>query len=128
MPFSMKIARANRWVVNPVARRFAGRLPPFAIVAHTGRVSGAPYRTPIMAFRTGGGFLIALTYGPETEWVRNIFASGGCALIYGGEEIALAEPALGTIAAYWHAFPGPVRFVLRVMRVTDCLTLRRQSG
>jgi len=27
-----------------------------------------------------GGFLIALTYGWESEWVRNLVAAGGCQL------------------------------------------------
>ncbi len=125
MPFPMTIARSNRWAVNPTARRFAGRWPPFAIVAHAGRVSGKSYRTPIMAFRTKNGFLIALTYGPQTEWVRNVFAQGGCELVYNSAHIPLIEPALGIIDANAEALPAPVRLALRLMRVTDCLTLRR---
>jgi len=124
MPFPMTIARSNRWVINPIARRFAGRLPPFAIVAHVGRVSGQGYRTPIMAFRTKHRFLIALTYGPATEWVRNVFAQGGCDLIYDSAQIPLIEPALETTAANSEALPAPVRLALRLMRVNDCLTLR----
>ena len=127
MPFPMSIARSNRWVVNPIARRFAGRRPPFAIIEHIGRVSGKSYRTPIMAFRTTDGFLIALTYGPRTEWVRNIFASGGCSLVYRRERIALTEPALGNVAATYGALPTPVRFALGMMRVNDCLALRQIS-
>ena len=127
MPASMKIARSNQWLVNPIARRFAGRLRPFAIVAHVGRISGQSYRTPIMAFETADGFLIALTYGPKTEWVRNVFAAGHCVLISGGTEIKVSQPTLGTIAANRAVLPRPVRVALRVMRVNDCLTLRRRN-
>ena len=43
-------ARFNRRVANPVVRLVAGRLPPLAVVTHTGRRSGRSYRTPVMAF------------------------------------------------------------------------------
>ena len=40
--------------------------------------SGRTYRTPINVFRSDGNrFVIALTYGPQTEWVQNILACGG---------------------------------------------------
>ena len=31
-------------------------------------------------FRVPDGFLIALTYGRESEWVKNVLAAGGCQL------------------------------------------------
>ncbi len=31
-------------------------------------------------FRAPEGFLIALTYGPNSEWVRNVVATAGCQL------------------------------------------------
>jgi hypothetical protein len=46
MPISKRVARFNLHVTNRVTRRFAGRMPGFAIVTHVGRRSGRVYRTP----------------------------------------------------------------------------------
>ena len=56
-------------------------LPPLGLVVHRGRKSGRRYETPVMVFRDGHRFLIALTYGGEpTEWVKNVVTAGGCEL------------------------------------------------
>jgi deazaflavin-dependent oxidoreductase (nitroreductase family) len=120
----MAITRFNRRVVNPVARRFAGRIPPFATIEHTGRRSGTAYRTPIMAFRSADGFAIALTYGPATDWVRNVQAAGGCTLEYGRREYRLVEPRLAHKEDVRSLLPGAVRVILGLMRVNDVLVLR----
>ena len=74
------VAAFNLAVTNRITSRFAGRLPGFGIVTHVGRKSGKVYRTPVNVFRAPEGFLIALTYGRESEWVRNVLAAGGCEL------------------------------------------------
>jgi len=57
---------------RPIAR--------LGILTHVGRKSGKLYRTLVNVFRATEGFLIALTYGRESEWVRNVLAAGGCEL------------------------------------------------
>src|SRR5260370_30947457 len=74
------VAYFHRATTNRIASRFAARLPGFAIVANVGRESGSLYRTPVNVFREPDGFLIALTYGRDSEWVRNVLAAGGCQL------------------------------------------------
>jgi deazaflavin-dependent oxidoreductase (nitroreductase family) len=128
MPLPTVVARFSRDVINPITRHFAGRVPPFAIVEHRGRKSGARYRTPMMAFPREGGFVLALTYGPETDWVRNVQAAGGCTLEYGRRRIDLTDPELRRGAAGSAALPAPVRFILRLLRVDDFLWLRRAQG
>lgn len=125
MPLPQRLARFNRRVTNPIANRFAGRVPPLAIVAHTGRRSGRTYWTPVMAFRdrSGGGFVIALTYGPETDWVRNVLAAGGCDLVRGGKTLILDRPRMVETEAPPDDLPGPVRWVLRALTVTAYLRL-----
>src|ERR1700691_6442889 len=71
------VAAFNLAVTNRITSRFADRLPGFGILTHVGRKSGRVYRTPVNVFRASEGFLIALTYGRESEWVRNVIASGG---------------------------------------------------
>src|SRR6266487_5799983 len=74
------VAAFNLAVTNRITSQFAARLPGFGILTHVGRKSGKLYRTPVNVFRAPEGFLIALTYGRESEWVRNVFAAGGCQL------------------------------------------------
>src|SRR5882757_392136 len=73
-----QLAARHRLVTNRIARPFAARLPGFGIVTNVGRKSGKVYRTPVNVFRRDGGFRIALTYGRDSGWVRNVLAAGAC--------------------------------------------------
>jgi deazaflavin-dependent oxidoreductase (nitroreductase family) len=125
MPLPQFLPAVNRRVVNPVSRRFAGRLPPFAIVVHMGRTSGKEYHTPILAFRSPTGFAIALTYGPKTDWVRNVLAAGTCTLEYRRVAAPLANPRLVHTAEVRQLLPAPIRLALRLLHVDDFLLLDR---
>jgi deazaflavin-dependent oxidoreductase (nitroreductase family) len=124
MPIPPSIARFNRSVTNRVTRLFAGRAPGFAIVVHKGRKSGKEFRTPLNAFSTRDGFAIALTYDPNTDWVKNVLAAGGCSLEYRGHDFQLEDPRLSTLTATIGDFPGLVRFVLRLINVDQVLLLK----
>src|SRR5947209_1601476 len=78
MPLSRAVARFNRRATNRVLGRVAGWMPGFGIVTHIGRRSAKTYQTPINLFRDGDVYRIALTYGAESDWVRNVLAAGGC--------------------------------------------------
>lgn len=124
MPLSPRIARFNRRVTNPIARLAAGRVPPLAIVVHMGRRSGRTYRTPVMAFRgRGGGYLIALTYGPDTDWVRNVVTAQGCDLVRRGKTLRLTDPRLTEMLDPPDDLAPPVRGILRRLQVTMYLQL-----
>ena len=127
MPLPQALAKSNRWLANPVIRRFAGNIPPLAIVEHTGRRSGQRYRTPIMAFPSGDGFVVALTYGKDVDWLHNVQSQGGCTMVYRGQRVALTEPRIVGSDAVSDSLPGVVKFVLRRINVSDYLTLRRAS-
>jgi len=125
MTFPMTLARFNRRVTNRVARRFAGHIPPLANLEHDGRRSGKLHRTPVVVFRDGDdGFVVALTYGPGTDWVRNVLAAGGCIIESGSRHIALTAPHL-TSGIPGPPIPAPIRLVLRLLHVTDYLQLPR---
>src|SRR5438128_2213302 len=69
----------------PLLHRFASySRGPFAVIRHVGRRSGKPYETTIMIWPMGDGFVIALTYGPEVDWYRNLRASGHGTLLWRG--------------------------------------------
>jgi deazaflavin-dependent oxidoreductase (nitroreductase family) len=100
----------------------AGHLPWFAIVTHVGRTSGRAYRTPVNAFRADGGYIIALTYGPESDWVKNVLAAGSCALLTRGRWVRLSDPRIETDPSTRWA-PLPVRFALRLVGAPQYMRL-----
>ena len=125
MPLSRRVARFNRVATNRITGLFAGRLPGFGILIHRGRRSGKEYRTPICIFRTGDGYRIALTYGPDTDWTRNVRAANGCTVIVRGRTVALRSPQLFTDPRNSWA-PRPVRLILGRVGVTQSLLLFEQ--
>jgi deazaflavin-dependent oxidoreductase (nitroreductase family) len=118
------LARANRHGLNKVTGRFADRLPGFGVVTHTGRKSGRRYRTPVNLFRTAHGYQVALTYGPDSDWVRNVLAAGGCEITTRGRTEQLTDPELRHDPSR-AGMPTPVRTVLGVVGAEDFLHLRR---
>ena len=77
MKFSRRAARFNKRVTNRIQGLYAWLVPPWAVVLHRGRRSGRHYRTPLFAFRREQMLVIALLYGEESEWLRNLRAGGG---------------------------------------------------
>lgn len=57
------IAVFNKYATNRVQRIWAGLAPPWALVHHTGRVSGRRFATPVLGFCTPEGFVVAIYYG-----------------------------------------------------------------
>jgi deazaflavin-dependent oxidoreductase (nitroreductase family) len=129
MPAPRSVARFNRLVTNRLTGPLAPTLPGFGVVLHTGRRSGKGYRTPVNVFARRGGFAIALTYGPDAEWVRNVLASGTCMLQTRGRTFTLTQPRL-VHDPQQRAVPALVRIVLRLLDVADFLELdlARRSG
>jgi deazaflavin-dependent oxidoreductase (nitroreductase family) len=77
MKLSRGAARFNRLVTNRIQGLYAWLLPPWAVILHRGRRSGRHYRTPLFAFRRDRTLVIALLYGQESDWLRNLRAGGG---------------------------------------------------
>lgn len=123
MPMPRAVARFNRYP-NRLARRLAPYVPPFLLLTHTGRASGRQYRTPVFGFRTAEGFVIALTYGRESDWVRNVLAADGCEAIYRRHAYALTEPRLVRGDPARQPLPAIVRRVLPLLNVNDVMLVR----
>lgn len=122
MPLPRSVARLNRSVTNRILGPLAPYLPAFGVVIHRGRTSGRLYRTPVNVFRRPDGFVIALTYGATSDWVRNVLAHGGCLLETRGRIYELTSPRL-IHDPTWHYVPGMLRLVGRLGHVTDFLEL-----
>jgi deazaflavin-dependent oxidoreductase (nitroreductase family) len=122
MPLPKSLARFNLSVTNPILGHAAKRLPGFAIVLHMGRRSGREYRTPVNLFRAGDSFVIALTYGADTQWVRNVLAAGGCRVLTRGRELPLTAPRIVRDPRRGPV-PAPVRPLLGAIGVDDFMLL-----
>jgi deazaflavin-dependent oxidoreductase (nitroreductase family) len=124
MPLPKGLARFNRVVTNRVVGPFAARLPGFAIVTHVGRRSGREYSNPVNLYHSGDRYVIALTYGADSQWVRNVLAAGEARVLTRGRRIHLVEPEVVHDPSRSHV-PAPVRPMLRATNVTDFMLLRR---
>jgi deazaflavin-dependent oxidoreductase (nitroreductase family) len=114
------LADFNRRFTNRITGPFATRLPGFGVVTHVGRKSGRRYRTPVNVFVVPDGYLLALTYGKDSDWVRNVLAAGGCDLETRGHVRHLTGPEVihdpDRVMVPW-----PVRQILHLLGVEDFL-------
>lgn len=124
MPAPRWVAVANKFGLNQLTRFVAPWAPGWAVVIHRGRKSGRTFRTPLWAFRRPHGYVIALTYGAQADWVRNVLAAGGCELETRGHRYRLTAPEVYHDAAATD-MPAFIRFMLRrVIKAPEFLRLQ----
>lgn len=116
------LTRVNLVLTNRLIGPFAGWLPWFGILEHTGRRTGTVRRNPINLFRRGDRYTIALTYGPDVQWLRNVEAAGRCRVRTRGRWIMLVEPRQFTDSSR-RVVPLVVRPILALLRVTEFVEL-----
>lgn len=117
-----RIAAFHRAITNRIMTRCAARLPGFGILTHEGRKTRRQYRTPVNIFRVPDGLLIALTYGRDSGWVKNILATGRCELETQGRLYQLVAPVVVNDGSRGR-FPFVVRVILRLIDANDYLQL-----
>ncbi len=64
--------RSNRLFMKIAGRRWRA----YSVVTHTGPRSGRQYRNPVSASPLGDGFVFAILYGTDSQWVRHVIATG----------------------------------------------------
>jgi deazaflavin-dependent oxidoreductase (nitroreductase family) len=116
------LAKINIALTNRITGLFAGWLPGFGILTHVGRKSGKVYRTPVNVFRAANGFIIALTYSSQSEWVKNVLAAGGCQLQTRGKKYQLSAPNVMRDPTR-QRFPITVRIVLKIVGADEYMEL-----
>ena len=86
----IRAARATTRLMLPFAgKRWFGF---FSVVRHTGRRSGTTFETPVAARRIPDGFVLALAFGGEAHWYRNLLAAGGGVIRWRGVEYPVGAP------------------------------------
>jgi deazaflavin-dependent oxidoreductase (nitroreductase family) len=117
------LAPLTTHVLNRVTSLVAGRLPGFGVLIHTGRTTRRRYRTPLLVLRGGDDYVIALWYGSDVHWVKNVLAAGGCELETRSRIVRLAEPHVSADPAR-RLLPLPLRWAGAIVGLTEFLRLR----
>ena len=96
---------------NPIARRllkFGALLGPNALITVRGRKSGLPRTTPVALVELQGKRWVIGTFG-ETNWVRNLRASGEATLSMGRrqEQVKASELTTDERTAFFRDVIGP---------------------
>jgi deazaflavin-dependent oxidoreductase (nitroreductase family) len=125
-PVVDRVRRLARDVGNPRVITSAGKPGARAsIIRHTGRASGKQYETPVTAVVTTEGFVIALPYGPTTDWVKNVLARGSATLVHEGTSHRVDRPQVVPSALAARDFSAREQRTLRWFGVDECLRLHR---
>lgn len=123
------VRQVNKHVLNRGMRRLAHlRFGPFANVHHVGRKSGKTYVTPILVVPIDGGFMIALTYGPEVDSYRNVVAAGGCKIVWHDRTYIIDAVEPVDAATGRAGFPQPERSILGLLGIHHYARLKGQAA
>lgn len=125
MKFSQRRAEFNRVVTNPLFRPISGWVPLWSIIEHTGRRSGRTYRTPVSMFSTPDGVAVALVYGPDRDWLKNLQAAGGGRAKMYGKTFPVTDPKVVPTAEAVAQMKTPWAQILERANVDYTLLLTR---
>lgn len=125
-PVVNTVRRMNRSLTNPRVMRTAGSAgTQTSVIEHVGRRSGQTYETPVDIIETATRLLIALPYGANTDWLRNVLAAGTATVVSKGERIAVQRPAVVATADVEELIPARTLRTLRLFGVSQCLSLEK---
>lgn len=124
MPMPRWWGHINKRVFNPRAIA-SGKWP---VLIHTGRTSGATYRTPLDAHPVDGGYLFIPVYGPDADWVRNILHTGHARLQINGRELDLVAPRVIGKTEAFQSLSDDVTRPPRMLRITEFLRMDLASN
>jgi deazaflavin-dependent oxidoreductase (nitroreductase family) len=123
------VRQFNRRLFNRLVAPLAGRcVSPFALLRHTGRRSGRVYETPVVALPAGRAFFIALTYGPQTDWCRNVRAAGGAMIVRNGVAYAVQVPQIVDAGTALPRLSPAVRLATRLLGIREFLMVAIIEG
>jgi deazaflavin-dependent oxidoreductase (nitroreductase family) len=125
-PVVNAVRQLNMRVFNPRQMESAGQPGAFAgILRHTGRTSGKAYEVPLGIEPTDDGFVIALVYGDDTQWLKNVMAAGRAEVVKDGQEYQVERPQLVPVAEVLDHFSPGDRRLFGLFGVEHCLRLYR---
>ena len=126
MPLPRALGRFNVRVTNRLVWPIVRFLPSFGRIVHVGRKSGRVYRTPVNLFRRGDRAVLAMTYGTETDWLKNVLEAGRFEFEARRGTLRLVDPVVVRDPAQ-QLVPWLVRIPLRLTGVADFLVARGEG-
>ncbi len=114
--------RRSNWFFMKIAGK---GLRAYSVVKHVGRRSGREYQTPVGAYPLGDGFVVAILYGSDSQWVRNAFATGGFTLRTKGRDYPLERPEIIPSARALPAYPRIWRWTLKRQKIEEFVWAHR---
>lgn len=125
-PVVNAVRRVNRAVFNPRQMGSAGTPGAYAsVIRHSGRTTGKPYETPVGAVPTEDGFVIALPYGTQSDWLKNVLAAGSATIVNEGHTYRVDQPEVAAIETFAAQFPPSDQRSHRLFGVDQALRVRR---
>jgi deazaflavin-dependent oxidoreductase (nitroreductase family) len=125
-PVVLDTVRRTSRAMKPLALKSAGTPGAYAsVIRHVGRTTGRAYETPVGAVAIDDGFVIALPYGPNTDWLKNVLASGSAIIVDEGNIYDVDRPELVPMAAAGAYFSPQDQRAHRMFGVDQCLRVRR---
>jgi len=119
------VRRTNR-ALKPLALRTAGTPgTSTSVIRHVGRATGRSFETPVGAVATDDGFVIALPYGSNTDWLRNVLANGSATVVDDGNTYGVDQPEVVPMAVMGAHFTPADQRMHRLFDVEQCLRVRR---
>jgi deazaflavin-dependent oxidoreductase (nitroreductase family) len=122
--FLHRVRRFNKASFNPLTLKFAGRYV-YAAVHHVGRRSGRAYTTPVFALPIAGGFIIALPFGANVDWCRNVLVAGYCRIQWRGANYIVKGPEVIAAHTAGPLLPAWARLAIRPVRALQFLTVHQ---
>jgi deazaflavin-dependent oxidoreductase (nitroreductase family) len=127
-PVVLDAVRKSSRAMKPMVLKTAGTPGASAsVIHHVGRRSGTVYQTPVDAVPTEDGFVIALPYGENTDWLKNVLASGLASIVHDGVTHAVDTPEVLSMVDAAHLFPASDQRTLRLFKVDICLRVRHPA-
>jgi deazaflavin-dependent oxidoreductase (nitroreductase family) len=127
-PAVLNAVRRSGRAMKPLVLRSAGRTgAPTSVVEHTGRNTGSPYETPVVAAPIADGFVVALPYGPNTDWLKNVVAAGRATIRFDGHPHAVDLPEVVPMEEVATDFAPREQRMHRQFNVRDALRVRTVS-
>jgi deazaflavin-dependent oxidoreductase (nitroreductase family) len=125
-PAVLNTVRRTSRAMKPLVMRSAGTPGATAsVIRHVGRVTGRPFETPVGAVAIDDAFVIALPYGSNTDWLKNVLASGSAVIIDHGSTYEVDRPEVVPLEEEELSFSQADQRAHRLFGVEHCLRVRR---
>lgn len=108
----------NKQIFNPLTLRKEHN---WALITHNGRKTGKSYTTPVEAIRVPGGVAVFLMYGRNTDWAKNLLATGSGVILMEGKPFGLSDPRIVQLADIKDEFPPNLKQPPSLLRVKELI-------